>query len=234
MEEKKKRTSVVTEAMFRLKELIISDQYHVGDKIPTELELAKRFGIGRSSIREAIKVFQYLGIVETNVPKGTFLSKNNKVAAELLTWFSILERKSIFEILELREVFEQRGVLNIVQLFQTDREKAEAIVQQLEDEVNNIQKAILVNDYEEIQKGDYNFHHIIIKQTGNDLFNSIFSLLDKFTRKEMSKTHENYADLQKIVEEHMVIVDAIKSEDILTALQMHATHFPMIKKKFTF
>jgi GntR family transcriptional repressor for pyruvate dehydrogenase complex len=125
MEEKQKRTSVVADVMLKLKELIISDEYHVGDKIPTEAELAQRFGIGRSSIREAIKVFQYLGIVETRVPKGTFLCKDNTMAAELLTWFSILEKKTIYEILEFREVFEQRGLLNILDNYKTNPKLAQ-------------------------------------------------------------------------------------------------------------
>ena len=229
MENRIKKTTVVTEAIFKIKELIISDAYRVGDKIPTEAELAQKFGIGRSSIREAIKVFQHLGIVETKVPKGTFLCKNNTVAAELLTWFSILERKTIYEILELREVFEQRGVLNIVNCYKSDRNLAQQIVEQLEKEVGNIQKGIDNNNYEEIQKADYNFHHTIIKQTGNDLFLSIFTLLDKFTRKEITKTHENYLDIQKLVSEHLVIIDAIKSEDPLEALKVHSNHFPLIR-----
>jgi DNA-binding FadR family transcriptional regulator len=234
MEEKIKKTSVVTEAMFRIKELIISDEYKVGDKIPTELELARRFGIGRSSIREAIKVFQYLGIVETRVPKGTFLSKNNTVAAELLTWFSILERKSIFEILELREAFEQRGIINIVSLCNSDEEKGSAIIARLEEELNNIEKAVAQNDFDAIQKADYNFHFYIIQQTNNSLFLSIFKLLDKFTRKEMAKTHQSYSDMSVLVDEHTVILDAIKTKDPLKAIEGHAKHFPIIKRNLGF
>lgn len=228
MEEKIKKTSVVTEAMLRIKELIISHAYKVGDKIPTEAELAQRFGIGRSSIREAIKVFQYLGIVETRVPKGTFLCKNHTVAAEHLTWFSILERQSIYEILELREVFEQRGVLNIVRYFETDPERAKNILKKLEKEVKNIQTAINTNRFEDIQKADFNFHHHIIKETENSLFLAIFELLHKFTRDEMLKTHSNYTDLSLLIKEHEVIIEAIKSKDPLKALDIHSNHFPLI------
>lgn len=232
MEEKIKRTSVVTEAMLRLKELIISDEYQVGDRLPTELELAQKFGIGRSSIREAIKVFQYLGILETRVPKGTFLCKNNTVAAELITWFSILERKTVYEILELREVFEQRGVLNIVRTYKTNPTHAKAVVKRLETEVARMEKAIETRHYEDIQKADFNFHNIIIQETGNSLFLAIFGLLHKFTRDEMLKTHENYVDIHKLVEEHMVIIEAIKTQDMLQAIDVHSAHFPLIRRNF--
>jgi GntR family transcriptional repressor for pyruvate dehydrogenase complex len=230
MEEKQKRTSVVADAMLKLKELIISDEYHVGDKIPTESELAQRFGIGRSSIREAIKVFQYLGIVETRVPKGTFLCKDNTMAAELLTWFSILEKKTIYEILEFREVFEQRGILNILDYYKTDPKLAHQIIEQLEFKVENIKKAIASKDLDEIQKADFNFHYYIIKQTGNALFLSIFTLLDKFIKTEMGKTHTTYDDLNKLIDEHLVIIDAIKSRDTLKVLEAHSFHFRLIRK----
>lgn len=232
MEDKIKRTSVVTEAMLRIKELIISDAYQVGDRVPTELELAQKFGIGRSSIREALKVFQYLGILETRVPKGTFLCKSSTVAAELITWFSILERKSVYEILELREVFEQRGVLNIVRAYQSDTHRAHDVVKKLELEVRHMERAIDTRHYEDIQRADFNFHHIIIQETGNSLFLAIFGLLHKFTRDEMLKTHENYTDIRKLVEEHSVIIEAIKTQDPLKALDVHSGHFPLIRKNF--
>lgn len=90
-DERIKRSSVVTEAMQRIKDLISSGKYSVGDKLPTEHELAQRFGIGRSSIREAIKVFQYLGILETVVPKGTFICRSSNMISEFFTWSALLE-----------------------------------------------------------------------------------------------------------------------------------------------
>lgn len=229
MEDKKiKRKSIVTEAMLQIKELIASNKYQIGDKIPTELELSQTFGIGRSSIREAIKVFQYLGILETRVPKGTFIRKSSTMAAELITWFTIIEQKSVYEIIEMREVFEQKGILNIVGYFSTEPERAYNAIHRLEEQVEQMENAINSFHFENISNADYNFHYNIIQETNNTIFLSIFKLLHKFTRDEMLKTHEKYTDIHKLVEEHRVIIEAIKTKDPLKALQIHAEHFPLI------
>lgn len=44
-----------------------------GDHLPSEMELAERFGVGRSSIREAMRVLQLMGVVEVMQGKGTFV-----------------------------------------------------------------------------------------------------------------------------------------------------------------
>ncbi|MCK4515895.1 MAG: FadR family transcriptional regulator, partial [Spirochaetaceae bacterium] len=48
--------TVVAQVMSRVKDLIASGQYQPGQQLPTEQELAQQFGVGRSSIREAMKV----------------------------------------------------------------------------------------------------------------------------------------------------------------------------------
>ena len=53
----------------------------IGDKLPSEVELAKMLGIGRSSLREALRVLSVYGIVEARHGEGTFIVDNR--AAEI-------------------------------------------------------------------------------------------------------------------------------------------------------
>ena len=68
-----RQQTVVTQVMGEMRNLIASGAYVPGDRIPTEKELAERFGVGRSSIREAIKIFNYLGILSSKAALGTFV-----------------------------------------------------------------------------------------------------------------------------------------------------------------
>ena len=228
--EKIQRTSVVTEAMHRIKDLISSEKYQIGDKIPTEVALAERFGIGRSSIREAIKVFQYLGILEARVPKGTFICESSNIASEFLTWFALLEQKDINEILEIREVFEQKGVYNLIAKFQTAPDEAASVISLLEEQVQIMQIAVQKQEYDEIINADFYFHKILIQQTENRLFLAIYNVLHRFTQDEMQTTYVNYDDLNELMEDHDVIINAIKSGDHQTAISTHARHFPLIRE----
>lgn len=53
--------------------LISQGKLQPGDNLPSEMELAERFGVGRSSIREAMRVLQLMGVVEVMQGKGTFV-----------------------------------------------------------------------------------------------------------------------------------------------------------------
>ena len=82
---KVKQKTVVDQVMDQIKELIASGEYKPGDKIPTEMELAKDFGLGRSSIREAIKIFNYLGVLESRAAIGTIVRERSQISTEALT-----------------------------------------------------------------------------------------------------------------------------------------------------
>ena len=52
------------------------------------------FGVGRSSIREAIKIFNYLGIMESKAALGTFISERSNISREALTWALLLGKET--------------------------------------------------------------------------------------------------------------------------------------------
>lgn len=73
MFKKIKNKSVVQTVVDSITKAIINGELRPGDKIPTEMELADSFGVGRNSIREAIKILVYYGILEIRRAEGTFV-----------------------------------------------------------------------------------------------------------------------------------------------------------------
>ena len=59
-------------------DLISRDVLKPGDRLPSERELCKRFGVGRSSLREALRSLAVMGIIDGRVGDGTFVSDSNK------------------------------------------------------------------------------------------------------------------------------------------------------------
>ena len=88
--------------MAEIRRLIASGAYAPGDKIPTEKELAESFGIGRSSIREAIKIFNYLGVLESRAALGTFVRDRSNISSEALSWSLLLGSDELYEMIDLR------------------------------------------------------------------------------------------------------------------------------------
>ena len=58
-----KSESVVQQIIDSLVEAMIRKELKPGDQIPTEMELAERLGVGRNSVREAIKILVYFGVL---------------------------------------------------------------------------------------------------------------------------------------------------------------------------
>ena len=70
--QKKSLADMVAE---QLKQQIVEGVYTIGDKLPTEPELMKTFKVGRSSIREAVKLLVNMGVVQVRQGSGTFVAE---------------------------------------------------------------------------------------------------------------------------------------------------------------
>ena len=68
-----KSESVVQQIIDSLVEAMIRKELRPGDQIPTEMELAESLGVGRNSVREAIKILVYFGVLEIRRAEGTYV-----------------------------------------------------------------------------------------------------------------------------------------------------------------
>ncbi|AKG04139.1 MULTISPECIES: FadR/GntR family transcriptional regulator [Salimicrobium] len=69
------KTKVYEGVLHRLKEFIEEEDVRPGDKLPSERELSDQLSVGRSSIREALRALELLGLIETKRGEGTFLKE---------------------------------------------------------------------------------------------------------------------------------------------------------------
>ena len=61
-------------AIAKIKELISSGEFTAGARLPTERELTQRFGVSRSSLREAVRALALIGVLESRVGDGTYVT----------------------------------------------------------------------------------------------------------------------------------------------------------------
>jgi DNA-binding FadR family transcriptional regulator len=227
--ERIQQKTVVAQTMERIRELITSGLYKPGDKIPTEQELAGRFGIGRSSIREAIKIFQHLGILESRVPKGTFLCGRSHISTEAIAWSILLGNDDMWEILELRQVLEEAAFLSMMTRYMRDKESFRSVIKDLETEVKNMKTAAQEGSIDKLVQADYNFHAVIIQEGRSRLFSAIFKTLHSFLQEEIQKTYYAIKKLRDVSHDHEEIIAAIKTGDMEQAAARHSAHFLRIR-----
>jgi GntR family transcriptional regulator, transcriptional repressor for pyruvate dehydrogenase complex len=226
-----KQKTVVEQVMEHIKELIASGQYKPGDKLPTENELAERFGIGRSSIREAIKIFNYLGVLESKAAKGTFLSDRANISTEALSWAILLGKEEQQELIETRGAIELWSIITLTHQNAIDPQGGAVQLEELQEQVEIMKKGLKTNDRSLMVEADYNFHNIIVKSTGNSLFYSIYKTLKSFMYEEILQSQNDYSDPGMIISEHQNIISTIQSGQVSQSVETFSSHIDNIKSR---
>lgn len=227
-----KQKTVVAQVMEQIKDLIASGKYKPGDKFLTEFELAEMFGLGRSSIREAIKIFQHLGVLESKVPKGTYVCDSSNISKEALTWAILLGNNDFYDLMEFRLVMEQQGLWYLLVFRSDDTEFKQGVIGQLQEEVNQMYQAIELNDHEAQVQADYRFHQHLISACNNDLFDSIYVTLNVFLKEEIKNAEENDEYIVKSPERHQYLIDTIVEGDYQKATDAYRSHIHNVQEVF--
>ncbi|WP_313891589.1 GntR family transcriptional regulator [Psychrobacillus sp.] len=116
MNPQKSSSKMFLEIVKQLRQLIQDEGVRVGEKLPSERELAERLQVGRSTVREALRSLELLGLIETRRGEGTFLSDFRKhQLVELLSTFILQESKSKEDVHLTRETLEKEAIRTICQ-----------------------------------------------------------------------------------------------------------------------
>lgn len=230
MAERIRYNTIVEQVMGKLKSLIASGEYQPGDKLPSENELAARFGIGRSSVREAIKVFQYIGVLASYTAKGTFVCERANISTEALTWSIILGYNDLYELLELRELLEKRGIAALVEKCRSHPQEGAELLGRLEE---NVARMAASSNLEKIIEADYSFHNSVIEGCGNSVFLAIYQTLKSFMHDLIKEVHveQGTARNPRRGKSHRAILEAIKAGDLDRALREYELHIANTREK---
>jgi len=225
-----RQKTVVQQVMEEIKNLIASGQYKVHDRIPTENELAEMFGIARTSIREAIKIFNYMGILESQTGRGTFVSDRADINTEALTWSILLGQDNIYELIELREVLEHRGLQALLEKKALDPESFRACLETLTGEIENMREGVRQSSVDRVIEADYAFHGAIISESKNKLFLDIYHTLKGFMHAEI-KNIVSKLKPSEVIRYHTVIYDAIEEGKVDEAICAFTEHIQVVKDR---
>ena len=218
--------------MARIKELIASGNYKPGDRLPTEQELATMFGVGRSSIREAIKVFQHLGVVESKAAKGTFVQDRANISLEAITWALLLGNDDIGDIYELREAIESIAFRRLAVKLEYGDPIVRKTVERLKNIVQNMTDAAAADDRDSLAEADYAFHQTIIEAGGNRLFLDVYHTLQAFMKNVIIHTYDNMPSLDQVATDHAEIISVLETQPVHVAVGRHWSHFRRSRRLF--
>ena len=177
-EENENKTPAADEVPGRIKEILFSGELSHGQKLPGENKIAERLGVGRSSVREALKQLAAAGYVELVPNRGAFavVTSSDEMPSPrdgAVRWLSV-NRSSVDELLRVRSCIEPFAAELCAG--RADKELCAALAENLSD----FEKALRRGQSDKLSKLDYEFHRIFSeRQTGIRLRRAGYALFGR-------------------------------------------------------
>ena len=190
--------------MQRIYDALLQGEIKPGDLLPSEAELSEQLCVGKSSVREAIKMLNAIGVVESVQGEGTFVRTSvDEAAVNPLTYQMVLMQSTDEQIFELRYCIEPAYTLLAMQkATPEDLEKIRATIDNLEYKIQtNSQTA----------KDDLAFHIAILEATHNSYMIRIGKTVLQLFEASIQKSMYNIPGQALI--DHRQILDAFEKKD---------------------
>jgi len=137
----------------------------IGDRLPPEIEIARKLNVGRSKVREALIAWQNMGIVTRNKKAGTRLAVEVSTKSIHLPVTLVLEAESLLRTHAVRRPLE----IEVVRLAarQADAQQRRALI------ARAAELMAVFDSGEDWRPADYRFHRAIYAASGNPLFEQL-------------------------------------------------------------
>ncbi|MGX7264018.1 FadR/GntR family transcriptional regulator [Enterococcus crotali] len=190
-----KNKNLVQETIVQLRQYIVSEEFAAGTKLPIEKQLAEKFGVGRSTLREAVKILEYSDLLEVRQGSGTFVKEAKK------------NHDRVKELIEAREMIESTaGKLAC-------HNRTEEDLADLNQALFKRNRLLKQGQFAEYIQADLEFHLLMIKSSKNTFlirwYQEIMEDL-KIMLSGLVLDSKNYLDNTK---QHQIMFEAVMEKD---------------------
>jgi len=211
------KISISEEIAQQIMDLISRGDLKPGQRLPSERELCKNFGAGRSSLREALRCLSIMGVLNARVGEGTSVALDGgKFLGKIVEWRLITEKHDIENLLEVRIALESVAAAKVATFAsKEDIAKIEDLIEKM---------GASANDAKRFAALDLEFHITLAKASENALLFDLISMIRGQLVRGLSKVLLLPHALTLSLKEHTAIAQAIKKgnpEGAQKAMQAH-------------
>ncbi len=197
-----RRTGLVDQVIEQLRVAVRQGEWAIGERIPTEPELAATLGVGRNTVREAVRALAHSGLLEVRQGDGTYVRATSEVSGALRRLCGT----------RLREALQVRRILEVeaARLAATERTDDDlATLRRLLDERDRLWSR---GDLDAFARADTEFHLAMVEAAHNGVLGELYRGLTELVTASVATTSRADEHAARPVD-HGTIVTAIAERD---------------------
>lgn len=206
------KRSLVDQALEQLRTRINNGAWEVGQRLPTEPQLAAELGISRNTVREAMRVLAFAGLIEIRQGDGSYLRGRVDPMDTLRT----LSACSMDQVREMRHILEVEAI-------------GLAAVRRTDEDLRLMQQALDLSgqhyhgELDTYICCDLQFHQHLIDAAHNPALTELYRYTSSIVSSQLRKTLDIYPRRQSVFDLHVELLEAVKQQDPQRAMALCRT-----------
>lgn len=217
------KSSLADDLAERIAEMIRGGLYEPGDRLPAITEMARSFGVGHPSVREALKQLEVVGIVEIKHGSGVYVRKGNDILLVGNPVFgSLPSKKLLLDLIEARIPFEKTSAALAAE--HATPEQLARMTELMVEAGENLDNDAVLNET------NMAFHREIAAASHNVVLAQLQEVLTNLFQREQRLILNIYGSRDKDHDEHEDILNAIRAGDAELARERMRAHLEGVRQ----
>ncbi len=203
----------------QIQQAIRDGQLARGSKLPTERNLSETFGVSRSVVREAIKVLDAMGLVESRQGSGLYVRNESIQTVSRAFVLSVSpDAESVDRLFEFRQGLEAEAARLAAQ------RRTEAHLLAMKQALGLVDEATDPQDWDVFGEADTRFHILLAEASANPYLQVAVATARDMQRDVVNLFAEQAGSMQEAMTHHRMILDAIEQRDTERAASLMSRH----------
>jgi DNA-binding FadR family transcriptional regulator len=198
-----RRAGLVDQVIEQLRTSVSSGEWPVGERIPNETVLVESLGVGRNTVREAVRALAHAGILDVRQGDGTYVRATSEVSGALRRLCGA----------ELRDVLQVRRGLEVEGARLAAANRTDADVAELRALLARRDECLQDGRTDDFARADVEFHLAVVASSHNVMLTELYRGLLEAVAASVATTHEKPVEIV----DHGLLLDHIAAGDVEAA-----------------
>jgi GntR family transcriptional repressor for pyruvate dehydrogenase complex len=211
------RESLVDRLAGEIRRAINGGDYRMGERLPTIMEMARRFDVGHPTVREALKKLETIGMVEIRHGSGVYVTRTEDVLMVASPGYSgTVSKKLLLDLIQARTPIEVQSV-SLATRNAAEEDFAE-MRRLLDTAGENLDNDAVLNSM------NMGFHRQIASASGNTVIAQLLDVLHELFTEEQRLILGIFGSRKRDHKEHLAILAALEARDVTVATERMRRH----------